>query len=160
VVEKALAKDKLDRFADGAEFAATLRTLSINTTPVSVETEKRTIQDSRAYNKRGLAHASTRNFEQAIIDFTKALDLDPQYAEAYNNRSTAHLMMGNYGQAVTDCTRALWLAPDFVATYVIGGLLIPVYANIKARLPTAKKRSSLTPIMFTLTSTWGTPTSG
>ncbi len=118
VVEKALAKDKADRFKDAAEFGATLRTLSINTTPASPQTETLTIQDSRTYNKRGLAYISTRNYEQAIIDYSKALDLDPDYAEAYNNRSTAHLLMDNYGQALLDCRRAIELAPDFVVAYV------------------------------------------
>jgi tetratricopeptide (TPR) repeat protein len=145
VVEKALAKNKLDRFADAAEFAATLRTLSINTTPASAETEKRAIQDSRAYNKRGLAHASTRNFEQAIVDFSKALELDPQYAEAYNNRSTAHLMMGNYGQAVFDCNRALELAPDFVATYVNRGIAYTGLRDYRRAIEDGEKALQLDP---------------
>lgn len=122
VVEKALAKDPVDRFKDAAEFAATLKALSVNTTPASSNAEILAVQDSRAYNKRGLAHVSTQNYEQAIIDYSKALALDPDYAEAYHNRSTAHLFMGNYGQAVVDCNRAIELAPDFVATYVNRGI--------------------------------------
>lgn len=122
VVERALAKDKMQRFENAMEFAATLRTLSINTTPGSVQSREGVLQDSRAYNKRGLAHVSTRNYEQAIVDFTKAIALDPHYAEAYNNRSTAHLLMGNYGQAVVDCRGALELAPDFVAACVNRGI--------------------------------------
>jgi serine/threonine protein kinase/regulator of sirC expression with transglutaminase-like and TPR domain len=122
VVERALSKDKADRFRDAAEFAATLKTLSINTTPASTDTDKLGLPDAQAYNKRGLAHVSTRNYEQAIIDYTKAIKLDSHYAEAYNNRSTAHLLMGNYGQAVTDCNRAITLAPDFVAAYVNRGI--------------------------------------
>ena len=122
VVETALSKDKAKRFKDAAEFAATLKTLSINTTPAPDETDELTLQDARAYNKRGLAHVSTRNYEQAIIDYTRAIGLDPDYAEAYNNRSTAHLVMENYGQTVVDCSRAIELAPDFVASYVNRGI--------------------------------------
>jgi serine/threonine protein kinase len=122
VVETALSKDKTKRFKDAAEFAATLKTLSINTTPASDEVENLSFQDARAYNKRGLAYVSTRNYEQAIIDYTKAIELDADYAEAYNNRSTAHLVMENYGQAVVDCSRALELAPDFVVAYVNRGI--------------------------------------
>lgn len=118
VVETAMAKEPQHRFKDAAEFAATLKTLSINTTPATSDKESLTLQDAWAYNKRGLAYASTRNHEQAIIDYTKALELDPHYAEAYNNRSTSHLRMNNYGQAVVDCDRALELAPEFVAAYV------------------------------------------
>ncbi|MBN1995120.1 MAG: tetratricopeptide repeat protein [Anaerolineae bacterium] len=122
VVERAMSKDKVHRFKDAAEFAATLRTLSINTTPVSPDTDELTVLDSRAYNKRGLAHVSTRNYEQAIVDYSKAIRFDPQYAEAYVNRSTAHLLMGNYGQAVLDCNQAQTLAPDFVAAYTNRGI--------------------------------------
>lgn len=123
VVETALSKDKGKRFHDAAEFAATLKTLSINTTPASDDAkEELTLQDARAYNKRGLAHFSTRNQEQAMIDFTKAIELDPDYAEAYSNRSNSHLVMENYGQTVLDCNRALELAPDFVASYVNRGI--------------------------------------
>jgi serine/threonine protein kinase/regulator of sirC expression with transglutaminase-like and TPR domain len=122
VVEKAMSKNKEHRFKDASEFGATLKTLSINTTPASAETEALSVQDSRAYNRRGLAHASTRNYEQAIVDYTRAIELDPDYAEAYVNRSTAHLLMANYGQAVTDCHKALELAPDFVAAYTNRGI--------------------------------------
>jgi serine/threonine protein kinase/regulator of sirC expression with transglutaminase-like and TPR domain len=122
VVEKAMSKNKEHRFKDASEFGATLKTLSINTTPASSETEELTAQDSRAYNRRGLAHASTRNYEQAIVDYTRAIALDPDYAEAYVNRSTAHLLMANYGQAVSDCHKALELAPDFVAAYTNRGI--------------------------------------
>lgn len=122
VVERALAKEKDQRFEDAGEFAATLKTLSINTIPTSVESREGLLQDSRAYNKRGLAHLSTRNYEQAMVDFTKAIKLDGHYAEAYNNRSTAHLLMANYGQALVDCNKALELAPDFVAAYVNRGI--------------------------------------
>ncbi len=119
IVETALLKNKADRYRDAAEFAATLKTLSINMTPASTNDEgELVIQDSRAYNRRGLAYVSTRNYEQAIIDFTKAIRLDAEYAEAYNNRSTAHLLMDNFGQAVADCDQAITLAPDFVAAYV------------------------------------------
>ena len=122
IVETALAKSREERFANAAEFAAALQSLSINTTPVSAEPDKLTSLDARAYNRRGLAHISTRNYEQAMIDFNKALDLDPDYVEAYTNRCTAHLLMRNYGQALVDANRSIAEAPDFVASYVNRGI--------------------------------------
>ena len=122
VVEQALAKNRNDRFQDALEFAAALNAINIHTAPASTPTEPLTLKDSRAYNKRGLAHAGMRNYEQAIYDYTRAIQLDQNYAEAYNNRSAAHLMMENYGQAVLDCNRAVELAPDFVAAYVNRGI--------------------------------------
>ncbi|MDM8527577.1 protein kinase [Anaerolineales bacterium HSG24] len=122
IIERSLAKDTKFRFKDAGEFAATLKTFNIQSTAFVSDTHSLNIQNSRAYNKRGKAYASTRNYEQAIIDFNKAIKLDSQYAEAYNNRSKAHLMMGSYGQAVIDCYWALEFAPNFVATYVNRGI--------------------------------------
>jgi len=129
VVENALAKDRIHRFKNAAEFAATLKTVNIgevifstNVGSANLPITDLPLQNSRAYNKRGQAHASTRNYEQAIIDYTKAIQLDSKYAEAYNNRSAAHLQMKNYGQAVVDCYWAIELAPDFVAGYVNRGI--------------------------------------
>lgn len=145
VVETALLKNKGDRFKDAAEFAATLKTLSINTTPVTTEAGELVIQDSRAYNKRGLAYVSTRNYEQAMVDFSKAIALDPDYAEAYNNRSTAHLLMDNFGQAVVDCTQALKLAPDFVAAYVNRGIALTGLREYEQALADYNKALELAP---------------
>ncbi len=122
VVETALAKDKTHRFKDAAEFAATLKVLSINTTPATSESENLALLDAVTYHKRGQAHASTRNYEQAIMDYTQAIALDPNYAEAYDSRGLAHLLMENYGQALLDCSRAIELAPDFVTTHVNRGI--------------------------------------
>ncbi len=129
VVERALAKDKNERYRDAAEFAATLKTLSINTIPASSEAERLGLRDARAYNRRGLAHISTRNYEQAIIEYSRAINLDKRYAEAYNNRAIAHLFMTNYGEAVDDCDQAISLAPDFIPAYVNRGI---AYTGLRA----------------------------
>jgi serine/threonine protein kinase len=121
LVERALAKDKDQRFDDALEFAAALQAVSVNTAS-PVTQEKMKLLDSRACNRRGLAHASMRNYEQAIYDYSRAIQLDRHYAEAYNNRSAAHLLMENYAQAVLDCNWAIELAPHFIAAYVNRGI--------------------------------------
>ncbi len=122
VAEKALAKNPANRFEATQDFAAALTAINISAVSDSPEAETFTLQDSRAYNKRGLAHINMRNFEQAIYDYTKAIELDRHYAEAYNNRSAAHLMMENYARAVLDCNWTLELAPHFVAAYINLGI--------------------------------------
>jgi len=122
VVEKALAKSPEDRFANTHDFAAALDAINITAAVDAVEAENQALQDSRMFNKRGLAHVNMRNFEQAIYDYTKAIELDRHYAEAYNNRSAALLMMENYAKAVVDCNWTLELAPHFVAAYINLGI--------------------------------------
>lgn len=126
VVEAALAKKKEERFKDTIELAAALKAFSVNTTPtLSANRHSKkelALQDSRAYNRRGLAHVSMRNYEQAIIDYTEAIHLDPNYIDPYHNRSIVHLLMDNYGQALLDCNVAIELAPDFVPAYINRGI--------------------------------------
>lgn len=134
IIERAMAKDKADRFADTLELATALSAININPLPSFNKSEKLDLQDSRAHNKRGLAHASMRNYEQAIRDYTRAIELDRHYSEAYNNRSAAQLMMENYAQAVLDCNWALELAPHFIAAHVNRGIAYTGLRNYEEAL--------------------------
>lgn len=131
VLETALAKSKDDRFEDTRQFATALRAFSVTTTPASsssdnastkTKAQEQSLKDSRAYNKRGLAHVNMRNYEQAVIDFAQAIELEPAYVEPYHNRGIVHLLMDNYGQALLDCSKAIDIAPDFVPAYINRGI--------------------------------------
>lgn len=45
--------------------------------------------------------------ERAFLDFTKAIELKPEYAEAYYNRGTAYGYQGHYEKAIADFTCAI-----------------------------------------------------
>jgi tetratricopeptide (TPR) repeat protein len=70
-----------------------------------------------AYNNRGTAWFYKGDYDRAIADCTRALELNPQYAEAYNNRGTAWFYKGDYDRAIADCTRALELNPQYAEAY-------------------------------------------
>ena len=57
-----------------------------------------TIQKSpskpRPYNNGGMFYAHKGDLTQAIADFNKAIELDPDYAEGYNNRGFAYDQQG------------------------------------------------------------------
>jgi len=46
------------------------------------------------------AHLETGDYAQAIKDFSKAIELDPDYAVAYNNRGLAYYNSGDFEQAI------------------------------------------------------------
>ncbi|MHC4595597.1 MAG: tetratricopeptide repeat protein [Planctomycetota bacterium] len=48
-----------------------------------------------AYNNKG-------EYEHAIAEFTKALEINPSLAEAYNNRGFAYYRKGEYDRAWED----------------------------------------------------------
>ncbi|MFB5568867.1 tetratricopeptide repeat protein, partial [Bacillus cereus] len=62
-----------------------------------------------AYNNRGNALKSKGNVEEAIRDYTKAIELKSDYAFAYNNRGNALKSKGNVEEAIRDYTKAIEL---------------------------------------------------
>ena len=57
--------------------------------------------------KPGVASMENGNYEHAIIEFNKSIDLEPLNHKAYNNRGEAHLKLGNYQRARQDFSRAI-----------------------------------------------------
>jgi len=72
------------------------------------QTERR---DAEPYFNRGLACSKKGQYDQAISNFNKALEINPSYALAYRNRGAAYLAKGQYDQAISDCTKTLDLDP-------------------------------------------------
>ena len=84
-----------------------------------------------AYNSRGCAYFaeyeldnSADNLENAIADFSKAIELIPKYAEAYNRRGLAYFSKGNlensksdFDNAITDFSKAIELNSEFAEAY-------------------------------------------
>jgi tetratricopeptide (TPR) repeat protein len=76
-------------------------------------------QDAPAYLGRGKAYSAQENYESAIADFTKALEITPeitpQSVDALSARAEAQYNLGNYPAAISDLTAALTVQPDSVA---------------------------------------------
>lgn len=54
------------------------------------------------YNNRGGAKLELGKHAEALIDLTKALELNPNYADAYSHRVEVHKMLGQYEEALKD----------------------------------------------------------
>lgn len=54
------------------------------------------------YKMRGQIHYELKNQTQAILDFTKAIDMDPKLKSAYMNRGSVYDEQGNYLKADQD----------------------------------------------------------
>ena len=48
------------------------------------------------YFDQGLEKYDTGNYQEAITDFTKAIELDPKNANAFNGRGTAKSKLGDH----------------------------------------------------------------
>ena len=53
----------------------------------------------------------------AIADYSKAIELDPEYAAAYSNRGIAKSDLKDYYGAIADYTKAIEINPDYADAY-------------------------------------------
>ena len=60
------------------------------------------LNDADAYLKRGIAYAEKGQYDQAISDLNKALEINPRYAKAYVNRGSTYFKKGQYDKAWED----------------------------------------------------------
>ena len=72
-------------------------------------------------------YTDTGEYDLAIANFTRVIDLDPENAVAYNSRGIAHDTTGEYDLALADYTEALRLDPDY--TYAYNNRGITYYAQ-------------------------------
>jgi len=56
------------------------------------------------YFNRATSKMEIQNYQGAIEDFSKAIEIDPEYSEAYNNRGIAKRILNDYTGAMEDFT--------------------------------------------------------
>ena len=66
----------------------------------------------KKYHTRGLEHSKNGDHELAIENYTKAIELKPDYADAYYNRGGAYLRLGERKKAKSDIATAKDLGSD------------------------------------------------
>jgi tetratricopeptide (TPR) repeat protein len=70
-----------------------------------------------AYASRGTAYAKTGALDQALADFTAALNIEPNLADAYYNRGKVYYHMGEYNQALAGFNISIQLTPNDTWNY-------------------------------------------
>jgi len=74
------------------------------------------------YTKRGLVSLSKGDYDRAIADYDKAIELNPQDAAAYGVRALVYIIKGDHDHAITDYDKAIKLNPTDAAAYRKRGL--------------------------------------
>ena len=67
--------------------------------------------------EKGLSLANSKRYEEAIMAYSKVLDIDPRLAGAYYNRGTAWVRKGNHDSAIADYNSALEIKPRDAVAY-------------------------------------------
>jgi len=71
---------------------------------------------------KGINAGKNKDFNSAIINYTKAIELDPKHVPAYNSRGIAYDDLKKYPEAIADYTKAIELDPKFADAYYNRGL--------------------------------------
>ena len=77
------------------------------------------------HNNLGNAYINKEMFDEAIREYQRALDIDPDYAEAYKaytNLGFAYLYKGMYDEAIRECQRALRINPNYAKAHTNLGI--------------------------------------
>lgn len=72
---------------------------------------------AKIHYKLGNMHSVRGNINGALIEYFKAIDIDPQFAEAYNNVGYVHKQKGNIDLAMVYYNKALSIDPRSDTAY-------------------------------------------
>jgi hypothetical protein len=76
------------------------------------ENETNAVKFSFAYNNRGVAYHEKQRLDEAIIDYSRGIQLDPGDDDILNNRAIAYAAKKEYELALADNRRAFQLNPN------------------------------------------------
>jgi tetratricopeptide (TPR) repeat protein len=67
--------------------------------------------------EKGNSFRIFNQYEEAIMAYTRALNINPRFADAYNNRGLARADKGNYDRSIADYNSALEINPRYALAY-------------------------------------------
>lgn len=77
-----------------------------------------------ALNNRGNAYNYKGQFELAIEDFNRGLEIQPDYKNFYNNRAQSYFLLDSLELALKDLDKAIKLDPGYLDAYINKGQVL------------------------------------
>ena len=81
--------------------------------------------------RRGNRFNDAGKYNAALREYTKAVELNPDYSNAYNNRGHVYNILGNHKRAIIDLTKAIELNPNNASAYNNRGYAYGALGNIE-----------------------------
>ena len=88
-----------------------------------------------------------QKFDQAIVVFSKVIDLDPKWAEAWNKRATVLYMVGEFQKSQDDIDKVLELEERHFGALAGQGLVNIQLENYEKAIMSYKKAQQIYPKM-------------
>ncbi|XP_058522343.1 tetratricopeptide repeat protein 6 isoform X2 [Ochotona princeps] len=77
---------------------------------------------AESFYQRGLCKAKLRK-DNSILDFNRAITLNPKHYQAYLSRVAYYGLKGRYSKAILNCNEAIKICPKNVRAYLYRGVL-------------------------------------
>ncbi len=100
---------------------------------------------AQEYYNRGNIYGKKGNLIQAISDYTKAIEINPNYTDAYYNRGNTYEKQGNLTQAISDYTKAIETNPKYAAAYCNRGNVYQTQGNLTLAIADYNKALEISP---------------
>lgn len=123
------------------------------------ESQKAQIKNSVAQNNKffeaflaleeGNNSYFSKNFQQAISAYNRALEINPNYADAYNNRGNAYAQLHQFQSALQDLQKAATLNNADSRIYNNLGNIYLLQKNYNAAVTEYSRAINLNPNLFT-----------
>ncbi|HEY2137005.1 MAG TPA: tetratricopeptide repeat protein [Xanthobacteraceae bacterium] len=83
------------------------------------------------YLNRGQTYYERNDYDRAIADFTRAIEVDPTYPMGYNNRANSWHIKGDEDRAIASYDQTIRLDPNYTAAFTGRGLAYEKKGNIE-----------------------------
>ena len=96
---------------------------------------------------QGSSLVNKQKLEEAIIIFSKVIDLDPKWAEAWNKRATVYYMVGDFQKSQDDIDKVLELEERHFGALAGQGLVNIQLKNYEKAIMSYEKAQQIYPAM-------------
>jgi len=78
--------------------------------------------EALAYIGSGLIQETAGQMDEAVVSYTRAIELDPNNTVAYSNRANVYQQLGKHTEAIADYTKSIEVDPENADAYLNRGL--------------------------------------
>lgn len=106
--------------------------------------------NAKEFNNNGRAKRELKDYQGAIQDFSKAIEINPNYVDAYVNRGLAEDDISDYQGAIRDYSKAIELSPNIAEVYSGRGVAKTKLKDYSGAMQDFNKTVGLNPKYFSV----------